>query len=263
VSSSHGAGHVAEEAALQRVTTHEELLALSGGSGFLRWDIPSRLSGPAYRVGEAFALHRQTHTRRHGLLVMGPPEDVDRLLAQMLAADLLHDALGSVTVQRGSLDAVARHLPLGEGNDWEWLRALEPPPAVAAEGRLDTLDQGDAPVIRALLDLANPGTDARPFEYPDQRWVGVRDDDGSLLACGVREPNLAGHPVLSGITAHPSARGTGLGLAVTARLTRDAVEETGVCTLGMYSHNDVARRLYTGLGYGDTHAWSSRRLRRA
>jgi len=262
VSTSSAAQDDSRVSGLQQVTSHDELLALSGGSGFLRWDIPTPLSGPAYRAGAAFALPRQTHTRRHGVLVMGPPEDVDRLLAQMLAADLLHDDLGSVTVQRGSLDAVARHLPLGEGNEWEWLRALEPPPAVAAEDRLDTLGHEDEPIIRALLDLANPGTDARPFEYPDQRWVGVRADDGSLLACGVREPNLAGHPVLSGITVHRAVRGTGLGLAVTARLTRDAVEETGVCTLGMYSHNDVARRLYTGLGYGDTHAWSSRRLRR-
>jgi predicted GNAT family acetyltransferase len=29
----------------------------------------------------------------------------------------------------------------------------------------------------------------------------------------------------------------------------------------MYSHNAVARRLYLGLGYGDVHEWSSRRLR--
>ncbi|KRE57783.1 GNAT family N-acetyltransferase [Phycicoccus sp. Soil748] len=249
--------------ALREVSSHQELLALSGGSGFLRWDIPTPLSNPAYRVGSAFALPRQTHTRRHGLLVMGQPEDVDRLVAAMVAADVLPHDLGSVTVQRGSLDAVARHLPLDDGNDWEWLRALEAPPVVAAEDRLVTLHRDDQPAIQVLLDLANPGTDARPFEYPDQRWVGVRGDAGALLACGVREPNLAGHPVLSGITVHPDARGTGLGLAVTARLTRDAVQETGVCTLGMYSHNDVARRLYTGLGYGDTHAWSSRRLARA
>ena len=28
----------------------------------------------------------------------------------------------------------------------------------------------------------------------------------------------------------------------------------------MYSHNAVARRVYLGLGYGDVHEWSSRRL---
>jgi predicted GNAT family acetyltransferase len=88
----------------------------------------------------------------------------------------------------------------------------------------------------------------------------VRDDSGRLVACGVRERSLAGHPILSGITVDPTQRGLGLGLAVTAHLTRRAVEEAGVCTLGMYSHNAVARRVYLGLGYGDVHEWSSRRF---
>lgn len=250
-------------AVLQQVSSHMELLALSGGSAFLRWDIPAPLGAAAHRLGSAFALPRRTHTRRHGLLVMGPPDDVDRLLAAMLADGALAGGVGSVTVQRGSLDAVARHLPLDGGNEWEWLCTSAPPPPVATEDRLVALGREDEPAIQELLALANPGTDARPFEHPGQHWVGVRDGGGALLACGVREPNLAGYPVLSGITVHPAARGTGLGLAVTAGLTRAAVAQAGVCTLGMYSHNDVARRLYTGLGYGQTHAWSSRRLRAA
>ena len=113
-----------------------------------------------------------------------------------------------------------------------------------------SLDEADLPEIRGLLDVANPRTDARPFELPDQQWVGARDESGRLVACGVREPNVAGWPALSGITVHPDERGTGLGLAVTAYLTREAVRERGVCTLGMYSDNDVARRVYHGLGYG-------------
>ncbi|HET6666457.1 MAG TPA: GNAT family N-acetyltransferase, partial [Intrasporangium sp.] len=107
---------------------------------------------------------------------------------------------------------------------------------------------------------ANAHTDARPFETPEQRWVGVRDADGTLVACGVRERTLAGTPILEGITVRADQRGTGLGLAVTTRLTREAVRSDGVCTLGMYSDNDVARRLYHGLGYGEDHVWSSRRL---
>jgi len=253
----------ANGAVLHQVSSHEELLGLSGGSAFLRWDIPAPLGGPAHRMGRAFALPRRTHTRRHGLLVMGPPDDVDRLVAVMLEDGALPDGLGSVTVQRGSLDAVARHLPLDGGNEWEWLCTVEPPPTVATEERLVALGHDDEAPIRELFAVANPGTDARPFEHPAQHWVGVRDGEGALVACGVREPNLAGNPLLSGITVHPAARGTGLGLAVTAGLTRAAVAEAGVCTLGMYSHNDVARRLYTGLGYGHTHAWSSRRVRRA
>jgi predicted GNAT family acetyltransferase len=76
----------------------------------------------------------------------------------------------------------------------------------------------------------------------------------------MRETNVAGHPLLAGITVHPSARATGLGLAVTAALARAAIADSGVCTLGMYSDNDVARRVYHGLGFSGDHLWSSRRL---
>lgn len=55
-------------------------------------------------------------------------------------------------------------------------------------------------------------------------------------------------------------RGQGLGVAVTAGLTRRGIAGSGVCTLGMYSDNDLARRLYTHLGYRTAYAWCSRRL---
>lgn len=246
--------------ALRVVRTHAEALRASGDSTFVRYDVPSPLHGDGFALGHALALPRRTHTRRLGLLVLGPPEDVDPLVEALVAGELLSPEVRSVTVQRGSLEAVARHVRLQEGNDWEWLCTIAPPPEVAAESRLVRLTRGHQPEITALLAAANPGTDARPFEHPEQHWVGVRDDDGRLVACGVRERSLAGHPILSGITVDPAHRGRGLGLAVTAYLTRRAVEESGVCTLGMYSHNAVARRLYLGLGYGDVHEWSSRRF---
>lgn len=246
--------------ALRVLRTHAETLEASGGSAFVRYDVPSPLEGDGYALGQALALPRRTHTRRLGLLVLGPPPDVDRLVSAVIGADLLDPEVRSVTVQRGSLDAVARHVRLQEGNDWEWLCTTTPPPGVAAESRLVHLTREHQPEIAALLAAANPGTDARPFELPGQHWVGVRDGKGRLVACGVGEHSLAGHPILSGITVDPAHRGLGLGLAVTAYLTRRAVEEDGVCTLGLYSHNAVARRLYLGLGYGDVHAWSSRRF---
>jgi GNAT superfamily N-acetyltransferase len=193
---------------------------------------------------------------------MGPTADLGRLVGTMLADGLIPPDLRAVTVPRGALDAVAAHLPLADGNEWEWMCAARPPSPVAAESRLVGLHEADLPEIRGLLDVANPRTDARPFECPDQQWVGARDESGRLVACGVREPNVAGWPALSGISVHPDERGTGLGLAVTAHLTREAVRESGICTLGMYSDNDVARRVYHGLGYGGDHLWSSRRLSR-
>ena len=244
---------------VRRLQTHAELLGATGEDPFVRYDLPDPLEHPAWSLGGAVAVPRRTHTRRLGLLVLGPADDAGALVGQLVDEGQVPD-VGGVTVSRGSIGAVAEHLTLGEGNEWEWLYAASPPPVVAAESRLVTLSRNDIGEITTLLDEANPGTDARPFEFPDQHWVGVRDEGGRLVACGVREPNLAGWPILSGITVAPGHRGTGLGLAVTARLTRDAVRESGVCTLGLYSHNDVARRLYHGLGYAGDHLWSSRRL---
>ena len=247
---------------LRQLTTHAEVLEATDDSAFIRYDIPSRLEGTAYALGGAVALSRRTHTRRLRLLVMGPTADLGQLVGAMLADDLIPPDLRAVTVPRGGLAAVAAHLPLADGNDWEWMYAAREPSVVPAEARLVRLDEADLPEIRGLLDVANPRTDARPFEFPDQQWVGARDESGRLVACGVREPNVAGWPALSGISVHPDERGTGLGLAVTAYLTREAVRERGICTLGLYSDNDVARRVYHGLGYGGDHLWSSRRMSR-
>lgn len=245
---------------LRPLRTHDELLDAAGGDAFLRYEIPTALERPGYGLGRAVALPRQTHTRRLGLLVMGPPDDAGEIVAA-LAAEGLHAAgFQRVTVQRDALDAVRPHVPLGDGDDWEWMYAVTAPVRVPAEDRVVPLDRNDLPSIAALLAQANPRTDARPFEFPGQHWAGVRDHRGRLVACGVREPNVAGYPILLGITVAPDQRGTGLGLAVTAHLTRAAVLEAGVCTLGMYSDNDVARRVYHGLGYSGDHLWSSRRL---
>jgi len=245
---------------LSRLATHAELLEATHGSAFVRWDIPHTLEGTAYGLGHAVALLRRTHTRRLGLLVMGPAEEAGTLAATLRTEGLLPAELGGITVSRAAIEAVEPQFPVAEASEWEWMCATREPPTVPAEADLEPLDVHDQPAIERLLATDNPGTDARPFAHPGQEWVGARDSGGGLTACGVREPNVAGHPILAGITVASAHRGRGLGLAVTAHLTRAAVSEHGVCTLGMYSHNDVARRVYTGLGYGDRHCWSSRRL---
>jgi GNAT superfamily N-acetyltransferase len=247
---------------LRLLTTHAALLKASGDDAFVRYDVPAALEHHGWAHGSAVAVPRRSHLRRLGLLVMGPPADVEQLVGELVDSSLLPREVGNVTVSADALEAVAAHLALGDGNDWEWMYAASPPEPVRAEDRLAELTGDDEPEIRRLLAHANPRTDARPFEYPGQTWVGVRGPDGRLVACGVREPSLAGYPILAGITVDPAERGTGLGRAVTAYLTRAAVLESGLCTLGMYSDNDVARGVYTGLGYGDIHRWSSRRLSR-
>ena len=66
-------------------------------------------------------------------------------------------------------------------------------------------------------------------------------------------------PHLASIATHPDVRGTGLGAAVTAALTRQLLAEGHeVVTLGMYADNVVARRMYLRLGYRCAHEFSSR-----
>jgi GNAT superfamily N-acetyltransferase len=247
---------------LRHLATHDDLLEASGADAFVRYDLPRTLQGPAFALGSAVALPRRTHTRRLGLLVLGPSEDAGRLVATMAAEGRHPPDLRRVTVSRGSIDAVGEHLPVGVGHEWEWMYAVSAPQPVPAEDRLVPLGEVDLPEIAALLALANARTDARPFERPGQRWVGARDGRGRLVACGMSEPNLAGFPVLLGITVLPSERGQGLGTAVTAHLTRQALGDAEVCTLGMYSDNAAARRVYHRLGYGGDHLWSSRTLAR-
>jgi GNAT superfamily N-acetyltransferase len=244
---------------LRRLDSHAGLVEATGGDPFVRYDLPDPLDHPAYALGDAVATLRRTHTRRVGLLVMGPAHDAGALVRAMVAEGLVAPTLAHVTVTRGSLDAVAAHLPVGPGNDWEWMYAATPPPVVAGEERLVPLTEDDREQLEGFLAAHNDRTDARPFRTPDQHWVAVHDDRGHLLACGVREPSVSGYPALAGITVHPANRGSGLGLAVTAYLTRAAIAERGVSVLGLYSDNDVARRLYHGLGYGGDHLWSSHR----
>jgi GNAT superfamily N-acetyltransferase len=245
-----------------RLTTNADLLAATGGDAFVRYDLPDPLEGPGWSLGTAVIVPRRTQTRRLGIVVMGRPDDVEELAADLADRHFFTDPrLLHATVDRTAFPAFAGVVPLTDvGGDWEWMCTRTDPPRVVGEDRVVGLGATDEEQIRALLEVANARTDARPFATPGQRWVGVRDADGTLVSCGVRDRTLAGSPILEGITVRADHRGTGLGLAVTARLTREAVRSDGVCTLGMYSDNDVARRLYHGLGYGEDHVWSSRRL---
>ncbi|ADU48092.1 GNAT family N-acetyltransferase [Intrasporangium calvum] len=249
--------------------THAELVAATGGDAFIRHDLSDPLEGPGWSLGSALIVPRRTHTRRLGLVVLGRPDDVAGLALELVGRGDTENPLADprflhATVERPAFEAFASVVPLTDpGGDWEWMCTRTAPPPVPGEDRVVGLDETDEDEIQALLALANPRTDARPFETPGQRWVGVRDDCGALVACGVLDRTLSGAPILEGITVRMDLRGTGLGLAVTAALTREAVRSDGFCTLGLYSDNDVARRVYHGLGYGDDHLWSSRRLLRA
>lgn len=242
-----------------------ELLAWSGEDPVVRAEAAPTTDLPAIglRHGDrrAFAFLRPTLI--HGISLMFRGED-----------HLLHELVGSspfgpwvdharvkgadrVTLPR-SVEDLAGLLPQVRGR-WEFMSTTEVPAVAAPEGLVE-LDESRQAELQALLDEHNPGTDGSPFGRPGQRWVGVRDRSGALLAVGCCELETSGAPVLSGITVVPRARGLALGRGVTAELTRRAVADHGWCTLGLYSHNDRAREVYRSVGYVVRAEWSSGRL---
>ncbi|GAA5163567.1 GNAT family N-acetyltransferase [Ornithinimicrobium tianjinense] len=135
------------------------------------------------------------------------------------------------------------------------------PPVRPEEERLVLLDdRADAQELLAFAHAHNPRVWTRIGDGEVVRWLGVRDAAGQLLAVGGAEQEGSGVPHLAGILTATHARGQGWGETVTAALTRWSVAEHGVCTLGMFSDNDVARRIYGRLGYRTARAWHSRQL---
>lgn len=251
----------------QRLTTLRSwaaLLEAGQNDPFLRLEIPQTFDGPGYALGGAgsagaVVIQRVSAMRGPGVLLTGAPEAAAELLHEVVAtglwAEFPHRA---ITADADVLPNIEAVLDLGTGGDWDWMWTESEPPEVAGEDRVEALTEDDHGALAELINTHNPGSDGRPGEVEGQRWLGIRDADGRLVACGVDEPNLAGFPVLAGITVNAAERGRGLGKAITAALTRGSVARDGLCTLGMYATNTVARGLYHSLGYTTVHQWRSR-----
>ena len=165
-----------------------------------------------------------------------------------------------LSVPRGLVGLVEERLDLGpRGGEWDWMWTTSSPAPVPGEDHVVVLDPSSKQEAEAFLAAHSPRTHGQPFARPHQYWVGVRHPGtGALLATGCSEPCAAGTPILAGIAVDASQRGRGWGAAVTAHLTRRAVEQTGACALGMFADNDSARRVYERLGFTTGMRWTSR-----
>ncbi|WP_131105015.1 GNAT family N-acetyltransferase [Ornithinimicrobium sufpigmenti] len=259
--------------------TYADLRALSHDDPWLRWGLPDPLSGHALVRDGVAVVQRLGH--RPGLWVAplrpsqepgavpqggGLAEEAGRVrsaLQHVMDEDLLARwAARSVSVPQEHAEVGHEVLPLSDqGGDWEWMWATTVPDPLPGEESLVLLDDlSDAEELLAFAHQHNPRVWTRIGEGVMTRWVGLRGPDGELLAVGGAETERSGVPHLAGILTATHARGRGLGEMVSAALTRWALEHHGVSTLGMYSDNEVARRLYRRLGYRTARAWHSRQL---
>lgn len=244
---------------VRRLADAGELLAATGGDAYVRaWVDPARVESTWAHNGGAYAW--VTPSRRGGhrghLTTWGPPESAAALARSL--REKRGPELGSVTLPRDA----DRHLPasysLRPRNDWEWFVTWDPPPQQAHEDEVSWLDDPDAAELSAFLEQWSPRHDARPGAPGVRRWCAVRAADGSLVAVAAETEPVPSVPHLASIATAGTARGHGYGAAVTAWITRAILAEgTAWVTLGMYSDNDVGRRMYHRLGYRCDHYLTS------
>lgn len=264
---------------LEVTRTRDTLLSASPEDPWLRWALGEPLPGPAVLVEGVAVVHRPG--LRPGLWVAplrpGSPPDaqpsaetlaeerrrVVSALTSVVAAGLPASwGAVSASVPQEHAAAARSVLPMtDEGGDWEWMWTTRIPPADPREDLLVELDdRADAEELRGFAHAHNPRVWTRIGEGRVVRWVGVRDDRGDLVAVGGAEQEHSGVAHLAGILTATSVRGQGWGGVVSSALTRWAVDRDGACTLGMFSDNATARRLYRRLGYRTARRWHSRQL---
>jgi ribosomal protein S18 acetylase RimI-like enzyme len=115
-----------------------------------------------------------------------------------------------------------------------------------SETEFVVLGPDDAADMLTLADAAKPG----PFGPRTSSlgvYLGVRRA-GQLIAMGGERFRLPGFVELSGICVHPSARGTGLGAAITANLMRMVLERGETPFLHVFPDNPAVA-LYARLGF--------------
>ncbi len=250
---------------VREIASVAALREAGGGHPVLRWDVGRSMIAPAYAVGDpdhgAVAWLRQGQSGRLGAALLGASGAVATLLDDPTVRDWL-ERLGPtrVSVPVEAFPALQERLPVHSPSTWEWMWTRTAVPPLPGEELLVRVGPEHKAELTAFLEAHNPRTFGQPFARPAQLWTGIRDGSGALVAVGCSEANTAGVPHLAGITTAPEHRGRGLGSAVSAWLTREALGRAGVCTLGMYATNATARRVYRRLGYLTAVTWRTSRL---
>jgi GNAT superfamily N-acetyltransferase len=181
---------------------------------------------------------------------LGPPDDLEPLMEYV---DGAAPRPWRVTVEAPARPPDAWHRPAPHA--WHWMLTRGPVPPRGPTHPVEEVDDADA--VNALLDAANADSFARPGVPGIVTWLGVRQS-ARLIAVGALERMHDGTLHLRGVTVRTEARGAGVGSAVSAALTEHALAHgAGIATLGVYTDNGTALRIYGRLGYQVKHTFTS------
>ena len=180
----------------------DELAEATGGHPVAVLDVGAGFVAPAYAVGSAadgaVVFHRRSDHGVPGTAALGTASGLGTLLDDPRRARL-GDRWRQPAPQRAArADARGpRAAPAGQprrrvGLDVDPRREPRwPPPSRTASPRST---RPTATRWSSFLEVHSPRTHGQPFARPEQHWVGVRDDDGSLVALGCSEPCAVGCP---------------------------------------------------------------------
>ncbi|HEY4584858.1 MAG TPA: GNAT family N-acetyltransferase [Brevundimonas sp.] len=124
---------------------------------------------------------------------------------------------------------------------------VELAPAKARDIAIDPLTEADAPAMLALATLTEPG----PFFERTHRlgdFFGVKQD-GRLLAMAGERLKPDGFTEVSGVCAHPDARGRGYAGALMRAVIERILARGETAFLHSYADNVGAIALYHSLGF--------------
>ncbi|WP_432138462.1 MULTISPECIES: GNAT family N-acetyltransferase [unclassified Streptomyces] len=226
-----------------------DLLAAADDPWTREWITPE-WTGPAWAVQGAVAYGLGTPDEPTATVtVTGTAEAATELTAQVLST--LPEPPYVLTVPRGT-----GSLPDGEREEWALMTTAAAPPAQPGEEKVVPVPPG--PEVAALLAEASPGHLVRPGDPQVAVWAGVPGPDGTPVCVGalLTRPGT-GAPHLASIATAPAHRGRGLAAAVTAWLTRRALERAPGCSLARLDSARAAHRLYERLGYGTAQQFTS------
>ena len=153
---------------------------------------------------------------------------------------------------------------LEPANDWEWFATSAPPPLQVGEARVGWLTDSDPTTAAEIVELLRTHSgrhDAEPGQEQVRRWCGSvtsttgwwpwRPAPSPGRACRSSPRWSPGRTPAARASAPRSPPGSHVGLLA---------DGSPRVTLGMYSDNVVARRIYLRLGFTCIHAFTGGRV---
>ncbi|AUS78421.1 GNAT family N-acetyltransferase [Actinoalloteichus sp. AHMU CJ021] len=208
-----------------------------------------RSGGSAWRLGGVVAVVAPGLFRRDRLVLGGT--DLDTASARTLFRQLGQRAGPAfrLTASEGLAELLlAADDHRGRLVSWGWMDVAAPQPGAPGAGSVRWLSAGELPEAAELLRRANPDSWLWPGDPAATRWAGRWDAGGRLVAVGADSWPAPGVSLIAGVATCPTARGRGLGGAVTGFL-RDALLREGTAALMVDSTNTTAIRVYERLGF--------------